>query len=308
MYAIPDTLIQTTTELHGEAAGQQWLEQLPRILSDCAARWSLDLQPPFPNLTYNYAAPATRGDGTPVVIKAGFIPLDKEFMTEMAALTLFKGRGAVQLLDTNPEQGVMLLERLDPGTPIGELESDEEAISVAAAVLRQLWQPVPALQSNLFPLTSDWGKGFARLRVHYGGGTGPFPTTLVERAERLFAELEATKGETVLLHGDLNFGNVRSAQREPWLAIDPKGVIGETVYDTGIFLRDPITRILTAPQPERFLARRIDQLAEELGFERERIRDWGLTQAVLSAWWFVEDGGAGWEPALTCAQLLAQIR
>ncbi|MGO8947281.1 MAG: aminoglycoside phosphotransferase family protein, partial [Ktedonobacterales bacterium] len=106
----------------------------------------------------------------------------------------------------------------------------------------------------------------------------------------------------------LNFGNVLSAQRESWLAIDPKGIIGEPAYDTGIFLRDPVTRILNTPQPERFLARRIDQLAEELGFDRERIRDWGFAQAVLSACWFLEDNGVGWEGALRCAELLAGIR
>ncbi len=305
MHPIPDSLIQTAKSLHGETAGQAWIDQLPSLLADCARRWSLVLQPPFTNLTYNYAAPATRPDGTQVVIKAGFTPPDKEFVTEVAALDFFDGRGAVKLLESDVVQGVMLLERLEPGRPIAELEDDQEAIAVAAAVLRQLWRPVPS--AHQFPLTSDWGKGFARLRQHFGG-SGPFPTALVERAERLFAELEATNAEPALLHGDLNFGNVLSAQREPWLAIDPKGIVGEPAYDTGIFLRDPVDRILGASDPQRFLSRRIDQLAAELGFERQRILDWGFAQAMLSAWWVVEDHVPGWEVALECAEILAQIR
>jgi len=55
------------------------------------------------------------------------------------------------------------------------------------------------------------------------------------------------------------------------------------------------------------LARRVDQLAAELGFERARIRGWGVAQAVLSAWWSFEDHGHGWEPAIACAELLAAI-
>lgn len=311
--SIPGSLVEITLALRGEAPGRQWLEQLPRILADCAGRWSLDLQAPFESLTFNYAAPATLADGTPVVVKAGFIPPDKELISEAAALTHWNGHGAVRLLESDLDQGLLLLERLVPGRPIGEVEDDEEAVSIAATVLEQLWRsgpppPSPISLSSPFPLTSDWGKGLARLRSHFGG-TGPFPAALVERAERLWSELESSKAEpAVVLHGDLNFGNVLSAEREPWLAIDPKGIIGEPVYDTGIFLRDPVDRILAAARPDRFLARRIDQLVERLGFERDRIRDWGLAQAVLSAWWSIEDEGSGWEPALFCAEALARIR
>jgi streptomycin 6-kinase len=312
--SIPGSLVEITLSLRGEAPGRHWLEQLPRILADAASRWSLDLQAPFTNLSFNYAAPAVRlDDGTPVVVKAGFIPPDKELISEVAALTHWNGRGAVRLLESDLDQGILLLERLVPGRPLAEVEEDEEALSIAAGVLQQLWRseppPPPSVSSSSpFPLTSDWGKGFARLRSHFGG-TGPFPASLVERAERLWSELEDSKAEpSIVLHGDLNFGNVLSAEREPWLAIDPKGIIGEPVYDTGIFLRDPVDRILAAAHPDRFLARRIDQLAECFGFERTRIRDWGLAQAVLSAWWSIEDEGSGWEPALFCAEVLAQIR
>jgi streptomycin 6-kinase len=313
-FSIPGSLVDITLALRGEAPGRQWLEQLPRILADAVTRWSLDLQPPFANLTFNYAAPATLADGAPVVVKAGFIPPDKELISEAAALNHWKGHGAVRLLESDLDHGLLLLERLVPGRPLAEVEDDQEALSIAATVLERLWRsgppppPPPLSLSSPFPLTSDWGKGFARLRAHFGG-TGPFPAALVERAERLWSELEASKAEpAVVLHGDLNFGNVLSAEREPWLAIDPKGIVGEPVYDTGIFLRDPVDRILASAHPDRFLARRIDQLAERLGFERYRIRDWGLAQAMLSAWWSIEDEGSGWEPALFCAEALARIR
>jgi streptomycin 6-kinase len=51
--------------------------------------------------------------------------------------------------------------------------------------------------------------------------------------------------------------------------------------------------------------RRVDQLSDELGFDRQRVRDWSIAQAVLSAWWCYEDHGRGWEMAMTCAELLA---
>jgi streptomycin 6-kinase len=130
---------------------------------------------------------------------------------------------------------------------------------------------------------------------------------LVERAEATFTEFLATPYEPVLLHGDLHHGNILTAQREPWLALDPKGVVGEAAYEVGAFLRNPMPRLLQGPDPGRLLARRVDQMAEELGFDRERLLRWGIAQAVLSAWWSYEDHGHGWEPAIACARYLMAI-
>ena len=135
----------------------------------------------------------------------------------------------------------------------------------------------------------------------------PFLASLVEAAETLFAELIDSMVEPMLLHGDLHHGNILAAERQPWLAIDPKGVVGEPAYEVGILLRNPMPELLAQPQPEHILARRVDQLSEELGFERVRVLRWGLAQAVLAAWWAYEDHGRGWEQWIACAQLLSVI-
>jgi streptomycin 6-kinase len=288
--------------VHG-ADGRAWLDRLPILLAACARQWDLSIGPPFANLSYHYAAPALRADGTAVVVK--LCAPTGEFTREAEALRIFDGLGAVQALAIDPEHEALLLERLEPGTSPHALVDDAAAIAAAADVLRQLWRPAPPVHP--FPTVASWGAGLRRLRARFAGGTGPFPRPLVEEAERLFVELGATMGAPMLLHGDLNFGNVLAAQRAPWLAIDPKGLIGEPAYDTGVLLRDPLPQLLQVPNPGRLLARRIDQLADELALDRARIRGWGLAQAVLSAWWSMEDHGHGWEPALACAELLALL-
>ena len=228
-----------------------------------------------------------RADGTPVVLKLSF-PEDKEFETEAEALRLFDGRGAVRLLELDLESGAMLLERCEPGAPLETVEDDEEATLIAAGVLEELWRPVPP--EHPFPSVADWARGFDRLRRRYAGGTGPMPGALVERAEALFAELISSQTETFLLHGDLHHGNILAAKRRPWLAIDPKGVVGEPAYDTAALLHNPV-ELLREPDPGRLLRRRIDLLSERLDLDRERVRGWGLAQAVLAAYWGLEDGG-----------------
>jgi streptomycin 6-kinase len=304
MFVISKDFARKMIALGGED-GRAWIERLPTILAACEQRWGLTIGLPF-DLSYNYVAPAVRSDGTPVVVKA-CLP-DGE-ATQVEALRLFDGHGMVLLLEYDEGDEVMLLERLRPGTLLSTVEDDEKATSIAASVMRQMWRPAPP--EHPFPTVFDWGKGFARLRQHYEGGCGPFPPALLEEAERLFAELSASMADQVLLHGDLHHENILAAKREPWLAIDPKGLVGEPAYETGALLRNQSSVVLEDPQPGRIMARRVDQLAEELGLDHARVRRWGLAQAVLSVWWSIEDFGHLEDydmETLACAELLAAIK
>jgi streptomycin 6-kinase len=59
------------------------------------------------------------------------------------------------------------------------------------------------------------------------------PRELVATAVSLFNELLPSQSEPVLLHGDLHHWNILRATRVPWLALDPKGVVGEPAYEVG---------------------------------------------------------------------------
>lgn len=301
--AVPDNFIRTITDVFGQAGGE-WLERLPILLGDCAARWELTVGPPVVPLSYNYVAPAVRVDGTEVMLKAG-VP-SCELRTEIAALQHFDGRGAVRLLDANEGWGVLLLERLRPGTSLVGFgpEQDVEATSLAAGVMRGLWQPPPP--EHEFPTVTDWGQGFQRLRAEFAGGTGPFPVVLVEEAEALFSELAASSTTPVLLHGDLHHDNILAAGQDVWLTIDPKGVVGEPAYEVGALLRNP-PNLDSWPDLNRVLARRVRQLADELDLDVARVRGWGVAQLVLSAWWTYEDHGQGWEPTIALAEVMAGV-
>jgi len=308
---IPSNFVRTILDVFNER-GRLWLDNLPNLIAHCEQRWSITIAPPFA-LTYNYVAPARRADGTPLVFKAG-LP-ESTIANEMEALRHWAGHGAVTLLDSDPAAGVMLLESLQPGTPLVEMDDDEAATRIFAQVTRQLWRPLPP--QHHFDSVQRLAKGLSRLRTRYNGQTGPLPKALVETAESLFTDLLASQAEPVLLHGDLHHWNILSAAREPWLAIDPQGMAGEPCYEVGTWLRNPAPGLLDKPSPERLLARRIDILAEALGFDRQRIIGWGIAHAVLSAWWSIEDHGEqsaqndqgdGWQAAIRVAEILASLK
>jgi streptomycin 6-kinase len=290
---IPEDFARAVVAFRG-AEGEAWLRGLPAIIEACAARWSIEVGPPFLPLYYNYVAHADGADGARLVLKICFP--DDEASTEREAMRLFDGRGAARLIESDAGRGALLLERLEPGTKLSELcdADDEGATSAAASVMRIL-------------SVADWGRGFARHRARHEGTSGPLPARLFDEAETLFRDLNASADEPVLLHGDLHQGNIIAARREPWLAIDPKGIVGDAAYEVGALLRNPNDRILGWPNLPRVMGRRIRQLSEELGFERVRVRGWGLSQAILASIWSCEERDS---PAfgVACAEAIAAVK
>lgn len=70
---------------------------------------------PFENLSFHYVAPATRADGTSVILKT--CAFSDEFEHGLAALRLFDGRGSARLLEFDEEQN----DKLSRNPPAGIL-------------------------------------------------------------------------------------------------------------------------------------------------------------------------------------------
>jgi streptomycin 6-kinase len=281
------------------AGGTAWLDSLPSLIAECESRWKIKAGAPFA-LSFNYVAPALTADGQSVVLKLG-VP-SPELAGEIRALQAYAGAAAVRLLDSDEDRGMMLLERIEPGYTLASLADDERATRAAAQVMRDLWKPLPP--DTYFTTATEWAGGLATLRKKFNGGTGPLPADLVEQAEALFRDLLPSAEPSVLLHGDLHQFNILAARRKPWLAIDPKGLAGEPAYEVGALLRNPDPRLCTDPGVQR---RRVEVLHEELGLAKDRMLGWGMAQAVLSAWWSIEDAGTDWQWQCACAEVLASL-
>lgn len=278
---------------------------MPDSIAEASAQWGLTDVQPVPTLSYNFVAFAN-WDNNKVVLKMG-VP-NNEMLSEMEALKLFNGEGACRLLDYDEERYWMLLERLTPGVMLSTLEDDEEATHIAAEVMQKIWRSgldIPAAHVSKFIKLSDWFDGLKKLRPRFNGGTGPFNKKILQRVERSVADFLAENHQPVLMHGDFHHFNILSSERG-WLIIDPKGVMGPACYEVGPLLINPWGDFLSRTNHRLMMKRRIDILHEHLGFERERIHEWGLAHAVLSAWWSMEDS-TGWESTMAFAEMMADL-
>ena len=270
-------------EVYGEE-GRAWCDAFPALLERVCERWGLTLGEPFAYVGYAYVVPAEMPDGTRAVLKLA--PPEKEVVSEISALRHYNGAGICQLIDGDESEVSLLLEGLEPGTTLAELDDDVAATEIAATVMKRLFKPLPA--GHAFPPLERWGQAFHRVREKYNGGCGAFPAELFEPAFELYFSLCASSPAPMLLHGDLHHYNILRATREPWLAIDPKGLAGDPAFDVGPYLYN---RIEGVADLQGFTLRRIAQFSDVLGIDRQRLIAWAFAQAVLSRLWNFEDTG-----------------
>lgn len=298
---IPEALARNAVTVWG-ADGARWLADLPRVLAGVARDWALTIGAPF-DLSYHYVVAVTGSDGTPAVLKLG-VPTGDSLRTEAPALRAFAGRGAVRLVRADLDRGALLLERAEPGRRLRDLvpARDTEATAAVAGVARRLGRAPPPDATPGMPDVATLSDAFdAYLAVH--GDSGPLPSELVARAGGLMRELCAAATERVVLHGDLHHDNILSATREPWLAIDPHGVVGDPGYEVGSLLYNPDPddrdEALTALVPAR-----VEQLADALAMPVERVVAWGFVKAVLSDVWTA----LSWTPSSPASRALDVAR
>jgi streptomycin 6-kinase len=198
------------------------------------------------------------------------------------ALAHYGGRGAVALLAH--EGHATLMQRAMPGTPLSSLVitgSDDEATRHVCATMTALHAPPPP--THVFRRIEDWGAAFAR------PAAASLPSALIHQAARIYNDLCLTQARRVLLHGDLHHDNVLFDAHHGWLAIDPKGIIGESEFEAGAALRNPTEDVRYFASPA-IIDRRVRIMCEMMGWRRDRLLQWCFAQAVLSAVWSVEDG------------------
>ncbi len=270
-----------------------WLNALPALLERLSARWSLTLAPPFPSIRMNYVAPATRADGTSCVLKVSRYIDDTR--NEIAALRVWDGDGAARLIESDLEIGALVVERVHPGTMLTTVAQDDDdtATGIAARMLEHLWRPAP--EHHGLPPLDSWCDAFDRNRDTLSRGAGGFPAALFQRADATRRDLLASTATPMVLHGDMHHFNVLRAERAEWLAIDPKGLVGDRCFDVCQFFRNP------RPVPASVNSQRLNRFCAELGLDRERTKAWCLVHAVLDACWDVEDGQP-WERAVAYAE------
>ena len=191
----------------------------------------------------------------------------------------------------------MLLERLDAGHSLASVEDDMAALRILSEILARLVAvpPPPGLR-RLTDIA-------ARLLNAAPGAS----TRLADPAERRLMlacaaavdELKEEPGHQ-LLHWDLHYDNVLApvpgSGREPWLAIDPKPLVGDPGFELLPALWNRWHDVEASGDIRRAVRRRFDLMTEVVGLDRQSAAGWTLGRVLQNAVWTVESGDTRLHP------------
>lgn len=292
-----------------QETGKAWFARLPEVLREYCDTWDVTLDPGIPAFNYNLVLFGTTPQHGSVVIKTS--PPHVEVTAELDALSTSERAGIVRVYDADPSVSIMLQQRVMPGTSLenkvktGEI-SDEDATALAAEYMKKFWT-YPPEGARLIPLR-PWFQAMYTYRDTHPNGDGTIPGELISRAISFAEQLLGSSSEPVMLHGDLNPGNILWDDTDGWTIIDPKGLIGPRGYDIGTWMINPYG-LHTWPNLRDTLERRLDQFSDLLDIDRFQLWQWSIVHAVLSECWTLE--GQGVEPdhlhALQVAQALMDL-
>jgi streptomycin 6-kinase len=207
------------------------------------------------------------------------------------------GEGAVRLMAA--DQDAVLMERttgsrslMDMAVRGDDLGAGEILADTVTSLHAARAQPRP---QTLVPLTRQFASLFERADEH----------RWLQLSAACARALLAAPRDVIALHGDLHHDNVLDGGARGWLAIDPKGLVGERTYDVANLLGNPWPHGAIVHSSER-MARMAKLYADRLGMDLHRILAFALAHAGLAASWHLDHGS---DPAyrLTCVEVLAPL-
>ena len=259
------------------AGAAAWIDDLPELVGHLEREWQITVGRCYDAATEALVVEATRGDGTPAVLK---LMIPRPGGHARKAITFLRlaggdagGNGCVRLLRSDEGLGALLLERLGRsldqlGLPIGQRH---EILCAAAA---RVWRPAPGCG---LPTGADHGRFLTGFITRTWTELGrPCSARAVDYALACAARrIRAHDDErAVLVHGDVHQWNVLEAV-SGYKLVDPNGMLAEAELDLGIVMReDPVELMHGDPHERaRWLARRC-------GLDATAIWEWGVAERV----------------------------
>ncbi|MCY6381048.1 aminoglycoside phosphotransferase family protein [Hoeflea prorocentri] len=223
----------------------------------------------------SHLLPVRRDNGEAAFLKIALMPEEK---TGAAFMVWWGGHGAAEVLAH--EGDALLLKRAQPTPSLAHMArngEDDEATRILCETAAVLHRKEGEPPECAIALDQRFDSLFAVAEDDDG---------VLNKAARAAKHLLCSQKDIVPLHGDIHHENVLYFGRSGWLAIDPKGLIGERAFDYCNILCNPDTR--RALSPGRF-ARQMDIICCTAALDRERMLMWVLAWAGLSASWHLEE-------------------
>ena len=235
-----------------------------------------------------------------VILKILFNTEFDEDLKEITSLIQFQGENFCKLYAYSLEDKVYIMERITPADTLYESAVRDERIKIIGSIFKSLHKAnVP---DSLFPTYTEWleaAKEGTKNRTDCEE-LRPYP----EIAGSMLKDLCQTYSRNVLLHGDLHHENILKNENGGYTVIDPKGVIGDPVFDLSRFILDEFRDNLVSEPKENILAF-VKNLGNSVDIPFETLLRCLFIETVI--WLFREELANG-ESLEECASLITNMK
>ena len=208
---------------------------------------------------------------------------------EIRALLEYGGSSFCTLFASNMEDGVLLEEAILPGTQLRAVASMEKRVDIFLSLHTKLH--IQPKEPEMFTTYSQWVEDAAsfiatqdehRTLCHY-----------MEEARAMYRALRRTYNRDLLLHGDFHHDNILLDKGGAYKIIDPKGVVGDPIFDLPRFIlnENDYHEAYTVDENRRHVASAIALIGSRTGLPLHDIRQAFFVEMALANCWGVNGGG-----------------
>lgn len=264
--------------------GRPFYEKALKDMDHYADRWNLTSFQLIPSFSANLVLTCESARFGSAVLKIGK-SASKEFISEWNALREYDGRRFCRVFDADPDNGVILEERVRPGTPLRDERSLERRLSVFCSMYKDLH--IPPADPAMYPTYTGW---VARITDYMSRRHDCKELyAYMKKANDLCQSVAAAHTQQMLLHGDFHHDNILLGEGGAYTIIDPKGVVGDPVFDVPRFILNEFDD----EQPSE-LAKKINEiigiLEKNLLIPNDLLRKCLFVETAMGECWSVEDG------------------
>ena len=255
---------------------EAWFDELPGVLTALAERWRFELGSPIPRGSVSAVFRCRMADGRRAVLKAS--PDRARLAFEAAALDAWHTVHTPAVIALDEQLGALLIEAIEPGTPlvVSSIYPAAESVAELLSSLHGSGVPdpsYPTVEQRVAYLFDSSAKLYER----HPELTALIPPDLYERGRRLATRLAQHDSPIVLLHGDLTPSNILDGGAERGLvAIDPAPCLGDAAFDA-------VDLILWQADDLETIEARTERLAAATDVDAQRLSGWCVAFAGMEA-------------------------
>ena len=204
--------------------------------------------------------------------------------TEYQTLREYNGGKFCRVYQADIPNGVLLMEQIIPGTPLRVEPNLEKRLDLFCELFDGLH--IEPVDDKVYPTYMDWVSQITEYMRHRSDYKVLYQRMV--KAEQICCDLWTKYPRRMLLHGDLHHDNILLDSKGRYRIIDPKGVIGDPVFDIPRFI---INEFLDKhdDNPDQKFAYITRVFSERFNIPKSDIGDLTYVELCMAHCWQVED-------------------